>query len=143
MGAYVFDNKIFDEWLNTKSQEILSKVGRETITNEEMIVLVLKAQTNHFNHMDEEFRCEFRKLNEIALDNSRQFTLIDGRFEEIDRRFEEIDRRFEEINRRFELIDKRFEKIDQRFDRMWTFMMWQGGVMLALFSGIYLKLFFT
>ncbi len=124
----MLDNKIFDEWLNTKSQEILSKVGRETITNEEMIVLVLKAQTNHFNHMDEEFRCEFRKLNEIALENRRQFTLID--------------RRFEEIDRRFELIDKRFEKIDQRFDRMWTFMMWQGGVMLALFSGIYLKLFF-
>lgn len=92
MGALVFDNQVFDSWLTAKSQEILSKVDREKITTEEMLVLILKAQTNHFHHMDLEFRHEFRK-------------------------------------------------IDERFKKMWEFQKWQGGIILALFSGLYLKLF--
>lgn len=64
MGALVFDNQVFDSWLTAKSQEILSKVDRERITTEEMLVLILKAQTNHFHHMDEEFRGEFKKIDD-------------------------------------------------------------------------------
>lgn len=94
MGAIVFDNQVFYSWLTQKSQEILSKVDRERITTEEMLVLILKAQTNHFHHMDMEFRSEFKK-------------------------------------------------IDEKFERLWRFMMWQGGAILLLFSGIYLKLFLS
>lgn len=92
MGALVFDNQVFDSWLTAKSQEILSKVDRERITTEEMLVLILKAQTNHFHHMDHEFREEFKK-------------------------------------------------IDHRFEKLHDFMKWQGGFLLALFAGMYLKLF--
>lgn len=63
MGALVFDNQVFDSWLTAKSQEILSKVDREKISTEEMLVLILKAQTNHFHHMDQEFRAEFQKID--------------------------------------------------------------------------------
>lgn len=56
MGACVFNNQIFDSWLNRMSDEILSKVNREKITTEEMIILILKAQTNHFHHMDIEMK---------------------------------------------------------------------------------------
>lgn len=106
MGALVFDNMVFDAWLSNKSQEILSKVDREKITTEEMLVLILKAQTNHFHHMDQEFRAEFQR-----------------------------------IDKRFEAIDRKFDGVDKKFDRLWTFMMWQGGVMFALFAGLYIKLF--
>lgn len=92
MGALVFDNQVFDSWLTNKSQEILSKVDKERITTEEMLILILKAQTNHFHHMDMEFREEFKR-------------------------------------------------IELRFDRMWSFWKWQGGVLIALFAGLYLKLF--
>ncbi len=92
MGALVFDNQVFDSWLTAKSQEILSKVDRERITTEEMLVLILKAQTNHFHHMDLEFREEFKK-------------------------------------------------IDNRFEKLYDFMKWQGGILLALFAGIYIKIF--
>lgn len=88
----MFDNQVFDSWLTAKSQEILSKVDRERITTEEMLVLILKAQTNHFHHMDLEFREEFKK-------------------------------------------------IDNRFDKLYDFLKWQGGIMLALFGGLYIKLF--
>jgi hypothetical protein len=99
MGGVMFGNELFDHWLSQKSLEILSKVEKEKITTEEMLVLTLKAQTNHFHHMDEEFRGEFKK------------------------------------------IDERFQKVDQRFERLSTILMWQGGIIITLISGLYLKLF--
>ena len=103
MGAVVFDNLVFDSWLTKKSDDILSKVDREKISTEEMLVLILKAQTNHFHHMDVEFRQEFKRIDE-----------------------------------RFIALENRF---DQKFDKMWNFLKWQGGIILALFAGLYLKLF--
>ncbi len=63
MGAIVFDNLVFDSWLTKKSDEILYKVDKEKISTEEMLTLILKAQTNHFHHMDVEFRQEFKNMN--------------------------------------------------------------------------------
>ncbi len=59
----VFENQLFDHWLNQKSQEILSKMDKEKVTTEDMLVLTLKALTNHFHHMDVEFRDEFKKID--------------------------------------------------------------------------------
>ena len=81
MRKPVFGNEVFDQWLSTKSQEILLKVDKEKITTEEMIILTLKAQTNHFSHMDDEFRGEF--------------TTIRWQFEQVDKQFEQVDKRFE------------------------------------------------
>ncbi len=99
MGALVFDDQVFDRWLTNKSQEILSKVDREKITTEEMLILILKAQTNHFYHMDLEFREDFKRF------------------------------------------ESRFERVDKQFDRLYDLMKWQSGILIALFAGIYLKLF--
>lgn len=110
MGEVMFGNEMFDHWLNQKSLEILGKVEKEKLSTEDMLILSLKAQTNHFDHMDKEFRGEF---NNIQL----QFRKIDERFEKID------------------------EKFDKRFDRLTTIMMWQAGIMITLFSGVYLKLY--
>lgn len=114
MGAIVFDNYVFDSWLNKKSEEILSKVDRSTISTEEMLTLILKAQTNHFHHMDVEFHEEFRK--------------IDTRFEAMNSK---MDSRFESMN----------SKMDSRFHNMINILKWQAGILFTLFAGIYLKLF--
>lgn len=116
-GVYVFNNMIFDSWLNRKSDEILSKVDRETISNEDMLILILKAQTNHFHHMDDEFRSEFKIVRE------------------------EVKTEFKRVDKQFEQIEKRFELVDKRFDRLTTIMMWQSGILITLISGLYLKLF--
>ena len=58
----MFNNDILEQWLDQKSQEILNKIQREHITTEDMIILLLKAQVNHFHHMDSEFRDEFNNL---------------------------------------------------------------------------------
>jgi hypothetical protein len=98
MGAVVFDDQVFDSWLTKKSDEILSKVDREKITTEEMLVLILKAQTNHFHHMDVEFRQEFKK----------------------------IDERFDSESRKTDLrFDKFASEIDKRFDKVWNYQKWQ------------------
>jgi hypothetical protein len=107
MGAVVFDNFVFDSWLTKKSDDILSKVDREKISTEEMLVLILKAQTNHFHHMDVEFRQEFKRIDE-------RFIALENRMD---------------------------QKFDNKFDKMWNFLKWQGGIILALFAGLYLKLF--
>lgn len=115
----MFDNIVFDSWLTKKSDEILSKVDREKITTEEMIILLLKAQTNHFHHMDDEFR---------------------GEFDSIKKEFGKIYQQFGEVNRRFQVIDQRFERIDQKFDRQGKIMMWGFALITTLISGLYLKL---
>lgn len=112
MGAYVFNNQIFDSWLNKKSDEILSKVDREKISTEEMIILVLKAQTNHFHHMDVDMR--------------EQFT--------------EVNKRIDSLEKRFEKIDQRFVQIDQNIDNRFMWMIgitiaMSGGIYLKLFLG--------
>lgn len=83
MGAIVFENQLFDHWLNKKSQDILTKMDKEQVTTEDMLILTLKAQTNHFHHMDVEFRDEFKK--------------IDHRFEHVDWQFEQVDKKFDRL----------------------------------------------
>ena len=124
MGEVMFGNELFDHWLNQKSLEILGKVEKEKISTEDMLILSLKAQTNHFHHMDQEFRGEFLKIE-------KNFSLIDQRFEQVEKRFEQVEEKFE----------KRFEQVDKKFDRLSTIMMWQGGILATLISGIYFKLF--
>lgn len=79
----MFENQLFDHWLQQKSQEILSKMDKEKVTTEDMLILTLKVQTNHFHHMDVEFREEFKK--------------IDYCFEKIDQRFEAVDKKFDRL----------------------------------------------
>ena len=135
MGAIMFGNELFDHWLNQKSLEILGKVEKEKISTEDMLILSLKAQTNHFHHMDQELRGEFKKIEQ-------SFELVGKRFEQVEKRFEHIeekfDKRFEQIEEKF---DKRFEQVDKKFDHLTTIMMWQGGILATLISGIYFKLF--
>ena len=112
MGAVVFNNEIFDSWLTKKSDQILSKVDRETISTEEMIILVLKAQTNHFDHMDQDMKKGISDL---------------------DHRIERVGQRIDRLESRVDSIDK---KIDNRF--MWMIgitIAMSGGIYLKLFLG--------
>jgi hypothetical protein len=145
----MFKNGFFDDWLDKKSNEIIEKIGAgKEIKSEEMIILLLKAQTNHFHHLDAEIRDE---INEVKDNINSKFEItdqkiillreeMDKRFEEsdkklqllreeMDKRFEEsdkklqlfkedMDKRFEEVDRRFEQVDRRFEQVDRRFDDM-------------------------
>lgn len=84
----MFDNDMFEEWLDKKAAEVFEKVGRgESIRSEEMMILVLKAQANHFMHLDTDLRREMKDLREDMKDLR------------------------EDMNRRFEVVDKRFSSM--------------------------------
>nr|VFJ94497.1 MAG: hypothetical protein BECKLFY1418B_GA0070995_10595 [Candidatus Kentron sp. LFY] len=82
----MFDNDIFEKWLDTKSQEIVEKMGRgEQLRTEEMMVLVLEAQSNHFYHLDRDLRNEIKTLRE---DMNMLREDMNKRFEEVMRRMD-------------------------------------------------------
>jgi len=122
----VFDNEVFDEWLDQKAQEILGKVGRDTIETEEMIILILKAQTNHFSHMDDEFR--------------GQFTQVGVRISGLEGRMDSLKKRMDGLEVRMDRLDARIEKL---CDRIVVVGVAFAGAMVTGFGGIYLKLFLT
>lgn len=81
----VFENEMFDEWLDNKTKEIFAKVDKKNFTSEDMLILSLKAQVNHFHHMDIEFRDEFKSIK-------WQFEQVDKRFEQVDKRLDRIEK---------------------------------------------------
>jgi len=131
----MFDDKFFEDWLDTQAQKVMEKVASgEGIAPEQMMILMLKAQTNHFAHLDVDLRNEMILLRED----------MDKRFEQVDKRFEqaqvETAKRFEQVDKRFEQAQvetaKRFEQLTSRIDH---FMIWSfattvsvGGIVVAV-----------
>ena len=120
----MFDDKFFDDWLDSQAQKVMEKVASgEGIAPEQMMILMLKAQTNHFAHLDVDLRNEMILLRED----------MDKRFEQVDKRFEQVDKRFEQAQVE---TAKRFEQLTSRIDH---FMIWSfattvsvGGIVVAV-----------
>jgi hypothetical protein len=118
----MFDDDLFEDWLDKKTKAIFLKLGEEAISSDEMILLVLKAQTNHFEHLDKDLRTEMAALNK---DLREEMILLR----------KDMDKRFEQVDKRFEQVDKRFEVLTSRIDH---FMIWSfattltvGGLVIA------------
>ncbi len=101
----MFNDDIFENWLDSKSKELVDKISNsEALSSEEMIILVLKAQSNHFHHLDEDMKTDMKELR------------VD------------MDKRFEQVDKRFEQVDKRFDAVMLRMDR---FMIWSLGLTMT------------
>jgi len=95
----MFQDDIFDEWLDSESQSVLNKFKtNEPLSIEDKMILTLKAQTNHFYHLDQDIRKDISDL-----DNKTMTAISDLR--------EDTNKRFEQVDKRFEQVDKRFEKL--------------------------------
>ena len=130
----MFDDKFYDDWLDTQAQKVMEQVASgQSISSDQMMILMLKAQTNHFAHLDIDLRSEMRALRED----------MDKRFEQMQietaKRFEQVDKRFEQVDKRFEQMQietaKRFDQLTARMDH---FMIWSfattltvGGIVIA------------
>ncbi|MFI3194419.1 MAG: hypothetical protein QX195_01225 [Methylococcaceae bacterium] len=133
----MFDDKFFEDWLANQAQKVMEKVANgEGIAPEQMMILMLKAQTNHFAHLDVDLRNEMVLLREDMDARFEQAKLESARqFEQVDKRLEQFDKRFEQVDKRFEQFDKRFELLTSRIDH---FMIWSfattisvGGIIVA------------
>jgi Fe2+ transport system protein B len=135
MGARVFNNDFFDLWLGKETDRILNKIDKETITSDEMILLILKAQTNHFAHMDQDIKGEL----------AAQKSAVNQRFDEVNQQFEEqrieVNQRFAEqkieVNKRFE--EQKIE-VNKRFDTLGTEIRWGFGLCFGMFASLFIKL---
>ena len=75
----MFDDKFFDEWLDAQAQQVMEQVaGGQSISSDQMMILMLKAQTNHFAHLDVDLRSEMRALRE---DMDKRFEQITSRMD--------------------------------------------------------------
>ena len=141
----MFKDDIFDNWLDQKTNEIVKNMGEgKSLSSEEMMILVLKAQTNHFEHLDVELKDDMKNLREdmtadmkslredmtADMKNLREDMTADMKNlrEDMDKRFEQVDKRFEQVDKRFEQVDKRFEQVLGRMDR---FMIWSLGLTMS------------
>ena len=137
----MFDDKFFDDWLDRQAQKVMEKVASgEGIAPEQMMILMLKAQTNHFAHLDVDLRSDMQNLDsrlssEMQKMNERLRGEMRELREDMDKRFEQVDKRFEQVDKRFEQVDKRFEQLTSRIDH---FMIWSfattisvGGIIIA------------
>jgi len=80
----MFDDRFFDDWLDTQAQKVMEQVASgQSISPDQMMILMLKAQTNHFAHLDVDLRGEMKALRED----------MDRRFEQVEKRFEQVDKR--------------------------------------------------
>ena len=141
----MFDDKFFDDWLENQAQKVMEKVASgEGIAPEQMMILMLKAQTNHFAHLDVELREDVKNLDiRLSSQMEKMNERLSGEMRELrqdmDKRFEQVDKRFEQMQaetaKRFEQVDKRFEQLTSRIDH---FMIWSfattlsvGGIIVA------------
>jgi hypothetical protein len=77
----MFDNDFFEKWLDAEASKAMTKITNgESVNQQEMMVLVLKAQTNHILHLEQDLRGEM-----VALRRD-----MDKRFEQVDKRFDAI-----------------------------------------------------
>ncbi len=91
----MFTPTTYTAWLDGRAGEIFEKIThQQTISNEETLVLILKAQNDPLHLLSES---------------------MDQRFEQVDKRFEQVDKRFDQIERRLEQMDQRFEQLSNNF----------------------------
>jgi uncharacterized protein (DUF3084 family) len=126
----MFQDDIFEEWLDKEAKQALDKFkNNETITIEDKMILTLKAQTNHFYHLDKEIREDIQGLRS---DTNKRFEQVDKRFEQIDKRFEQVDKRFEQVDKRFEVMQIELQKVYQAINSQTWKMIGSVGLIVIL-----------
>ena len=113
----MFDDEFFEKWLDKHAEAAREKiVNQEILSQNDMLVLVLKAQTNHIHHLSSSLHKEIVDLGKD----------IDRRFERVDKRFEESDRRFEQMQQQNQ---QQFQLTIARTDSL---MKWSIGTTLIV-----------
>jgi len=63
----MFNDDIFDKWLDKEANKVLEKLNSnddEALSVEDKMILTLKAQTNHFYHLDIELKQDIESFRQ-------------------------------------------------------------------------------
>ena len=129
-----FENKTFVAWLDEQSQLAMNKVtSGEGLESADMMVLVLKIQTNHVAHMEQDLRQEMVDLRQ---EMNRRLDQVDKHLDQVDKRLDQVDKRLDQVDKHFDQVDKRFEQVDKNMNamigRIDNFMKWSFGTTVAV-----------
>jgi ElaB/YqjD/DUF883 family membrane-anchored ribosome-binding protein len=134
----MFDDKVFEDWLDAQARKAMEQIGNsEAIAPEQMTILVLKAQTNHFSHLDVELREDMKSLDtRLSFEMQSMNERLSHEMQSMNERLSgEMKALREDMDKRFEQVDKRFEQLTSRIDH---FMIWSfattvsvGGLIVA------------
>ena len=136
-----FENKILEAWLDDQTQLVMKKVtSGEGLESADMMVLVLKIQTNHVAHMEQDLRQEMVDLRQ---EMNRRLDQVDKHLEQVDKHLDQVDKRLDQVDKRLDQVDKHFEQVDKRFEqvdknmnamigRIDNFMKWSFGTTIAV-----------
>ena len=123
----MFQDDMFDEWLDSESKKSLEKFkNNEMLTLEDKMILTLKAQSNHFYHLDQDMKTDMQDLRK-DMKTDMQDLRKDMQTDMQDLR-KDMDKRFEQVDKRFEQVDRRFDAVILRMDR---FMIWSLGLTMT------------
>ena len=130
----MFDDDFFIKWLDEEANKSMLKLNKQQqLSSNEMMVLMLKAQTNHIDHLETDLRGEMVSLRK---DMDKRFEQVDKKIEQVDMRFEQVNMRFEQIDKSFQNVSKSFEQVDKRFEhlavRIDNFMRWSFALTIAV-----------
>ena len=126
----MFDDKFFEQWLDNQAQKIMDMLANgQSISPEQMMVLVLKAQTNHFAHLDIELREDIQVLDKrLSGEMQRLGVEMQNMNERLSKEMQELRK---DMDKRFEQVDKRFEMLTSRIDH---FMIWSFATTFTMGS---------
>ena len=128
------ENKILESWLDDQTQLVMKKVtSGEGLESTDMMVLVLKIQTNHVAHMEQDLRQEMvdlrQEMKDSREDMNRRLDQVDKHLEQVDKHLEQVDKRLDQVDARFEQVDKNMNAMIGRID---NFMKWSFGTTIAV-----------
>ena len=128
------ENKILEAWLDDQTQIVMKKVtSGEGLESTDMMVLVLKIQTNHVAHMEQDLRQEMvdlrQEMKDSREDMNRRLDQVDKHLEQVDKHLEQVDKRLDQVDARFEQVDKNMNAMIGRID---NFMKWSFGTTIAV-----------
>ena len=111
-----FDNEYFEKWLNDQAGKAMEKITNgEKFEQIDVMLLVLKAQTNHIAHLEEERHGEMLALRG---DMDKRFDKVDERLDKVDKHLEKVDRHLDKLDKQIERMDMRIKQVDMRIEQM-------------------------
>ena len=130
----MFKDDIFDEWLDSESRSVLDKFKKnEHLTIEDKMILTLKAQTNHFAHLDIELREEIEKSRKLSSEELKEFrTEQNKKWEDQNKKWEDQNKRWDENNKKWDENNKNIQKIYESINSQTWKMIGAVGLIVIL-----------
>ena len=111
-----FDNEYFEKWLDDQAAKAMDKITNgEQYQQIDVMLLVLKAQTNHIAHLEQERHGEMRALHGNM---DKRFSKVDERFDKVDEHLKKIDEHLERVDKHLDKLDKQIERMDMRIEQV-------------------------